>query len=483
MADKISIPIIDLFAGPGGLGEGFCAFEQNGVQPFRIGLSVEKDSYAHKTLRLRSFFRQFPKGEVPELYYDLLQQKISQHDFPDRLKQHSQLFAAWERASSEAMCEELGAAAHKTISERITNVLGNKRKPWVLIGGPPCQAYSLAGRVRNQGISNYKIEEDSRSTLYLEYLRILAEHQPDIFVMENVKGMLSATLEKKRIFDQILADLQSPSGQESRLRYQIVPIISQAETNGYDEDDPRRFIVKCENFGVPQQRHRVILIGIRDNLGDVELPTLCPQAAPTVKSMLDRLPRLRSGLSRKKSEGRYVKISDTPDTWMTSIRQQLGVNGAPAISSWLNGLDEKVYSKILSVVENFKLPQKDRGAEFVTAKATMDKSHRLFDWFVDERLPGVCNHSTRAHLESDLARYLYCAAFAECHDHSPRLHEFPEALLPEHLNAKSGNFNDRFRVQVANQPATTITSHISKDGHYFIHYDPSLTIGNLILAS
>ena len=65
-----SIPIIDLFAGPGGLGEGFSSVkDKHGNRIFEIKLSIEKDEHAHKTLRLRSFYRQFTKEEVPDLYY------------------------------------------------------------------------------------------------------------------------------------------------------------------------------------------------------------------------------------------------------------------------------------------------------------------------------------------------------------------------------------------------------------------------------
>ena len=77
-------------------------------------------------------------------------------------------------------------------------------------------------------------------------------------------------------------------------------------------------------------------------------------------------------------------------------------------------------------------------------------------------------------MPEDLHRYL----FASCHASvnkgaSPRSADYPEELAPAHKNWKSGNFADRFKVQAENRVASTVTSHISKDGHYFIHYDPS----------
>ena len=88
-------------------------------------------------------------------------------------------------------------------------------------------------------------------------------------------------------------------------------------------------------------------------------------------------------------------------------------------------------------------------------------------------------------MDTDLYRYMYAACYARLHAKSPPLQRFPTDLLPEHGSVNTaleegGNFSDRFRVQVASRPSTTIVSHISKDGHYYIHPDPmqcrSLTV-------
>lgn len=98
---------------------------------------------------------------------------------------------------------------------------------------------------------------------------------------------------------------------------------------------------------------------------------------------------------------------------------------------------------------------------------------------MDRRLGGACNHETRGHIPEDLQRYFYASVFASVVEpaRSPLLEEFPHELLPDHRNVgealKSTKFNDRFRVQVRSRPSTTVVSHISKDGHYYIHYDPA----------
>jgi len=481
MAAEIQIPVVDVFAGPGGLGEGFSSFSTEEMHPFRIALSIEKDARAYQTLRLRSFFRQFPRGEAPKLYYEVLRGAIPLDELPERLKEkNAELYNKWQIAEAESLHAELGVkATHASISDKIAKAIGDRRRHWVLIGGPPCQAYSIVGRVRNRGKVDYKIEDDHRSTLYREYLQIISEHQPSIFVMENVKGMLSATSQNQRIFEHILSDLCAPKANlpsGKPLRYRIVPVVDHVRPMRDQNLLPTDFIVACENFGVPQKRHRVILIGVREDLGDVSVPTLKPSNPPTVREMIASLPQLRSGLSRTFNGMGYTPLNDASQLWKATIQQWTTDNGKDAL--WLDILanhDPATHALIISTVKQLRVPQDDRGGNFVVAKKSPSAPSAFAKWIVDDRLKGTCNHEARLHMDSDLARYLFAACHAHVHGDSPKLDEFPTPLLPRHANAKDEKliFDDRFRVQVAGSPATTVTSHLSKDGHYFIHYDPS----------
>ena len=78
MTQRRPIPVIDLFAGPGGLGEGFSSIMDPLRCPhFSLKVSVEKDPTAHKTLSLRSLYRKFPRGKAPDCYYDHIRGEIS----------------------------------------------------------------------------------------------------------------------------------------------------------------------------------------------------------------------------------------------------------------------------------------------------------------------------------------------------------------------------------------------------------------------
>jgi DNA (cytosine-5)-methyltransferase 1 len=128
----------------------------------------------------------------------------------------------------------------------------------------------------------------------------------------------------------------------------------------------------------------------------------------------------------------------------------------------------------------------DTGGAFSAKQSTLAGAPRaIAEWLAAPGLGGVIQHEARQHMASDLGRYLFAATFAREFGLSPKLDVFPAALLPEHENARrvedaKAPFPDRFRVQCHDMPSSTIVSHISKDGHYYIHPDPvqcrSLTV-------
>lgn len=456
--------VVDIFAGPGGLGEGFLSRRsEKGGARFQSALSIEKDRDAHSTLTLRHFIREFPGQEFPEDYYRYLAGEITLETLYEAYPKE---YAA---AQSSARQITLGPESNAEVRALLKKKLKHRER-WALVGGPPCQAYSLVGRSRMSG--NPDFEHDERHFLYREYLKIIADHQPPVFVMENVKGLLSATVEGVSMISRIVGDLQNPSkalrGRSNGATYHLYSLVENEQPGG--QVDPRLFVVRAEDYGVPQARHRMFIVGIRGDL-DIRPGLLTPERAPSVRDMIGDLPRIRSRLSR---------APDSPENWRAAIAQVRPrevvrhLNG----SSYTRAFQSKI-EVVLS--PNADWPQEASAIQYSTRQGRPSNALALVR---DPLLSALDGHEARGHMASDLRRYLYAAVFADVTGRSPKLADFPHALLPAHGNVSEGvageMFSDRFRVQVSDKHSTTITSHISKDGHYFIHYDPlqcrSLTV-------
>jgi DNA (cytosine-5)-methyltransferase 1 len=462
---KNSIQVVDLFAGPGGLGEGFSSLGD----AFKILVSAEMDPIACKTLRLRSFFRtlnrEFPEGL--DDYYRFCNDKSVTTAWSKNTEKY------WKIAEKETLQITLGS---KDGNEKLDEVLNNTldhSKPWVLIGGPPCQAYSLAGKARHKS-GNYIAEEDHRNFLYKEYLRIIQQYKPSIFVMENVKGMLSAQVGGKRIFHDVLHDLSDPDNAlttETNGEKYVICSLSTDEVFHHGDDpkkiDASKFIIRAEKYGIPQARHRVILLGIKESLFRTRPATLTEQESVSVASVISDLPELRS---------KFSKQTDDAKDWLRTIKSHIDELAHSACK-----LNEKGHlnSKLLSALQDARhsLVLREYTGELRAPKQMQQmNSHPLLNaWYWDNKLSVHLNHESRGHITGDLRRYVYAASFAKAYDYSPKGHkEFAlSGLRPEHQNWESGKFADRFRVQLATKPATTVTCHIAKDGHYFIHPDPT----------
>lgn len=491
------IPFIDIFAGPGGLSEGFSRFAsfENAQTGFESRLAIEKDPVAARTLELRSFYRAFPEAEVPDDYYQVIRGRKAAASLS--------LHPEWAKAEQHVWNVELGVEPAESLHRRIAAALDGARN-WVLLGGPPCQAYSLMGRARMTGIGadarqagldleelrqvkRHEFAADHRHKLYREYLRIVAVHQPAVFVMENVKGILSSRINVtgdnagERVFEHIRRDLGNPWGALlGDPEYERLRTFRQEEPHLYHlhslvvgpvrEFPDRDFLIRSEDYGIPQKRHRVILLGIRDDLA-AQPTSLRPSDAVTVKHAMGNFPNVRSGLSKGDVDWAG---------WVREIREAFKAHGGPLPGS--KAVQEIICDFLYNADEEL-----DRGAAFIPYELPRHNTE-LARWYEDARLGGIIQHEARSHMTTDLTRYLYAAAAAQVSGHSPKLEDWPIQLLPKHRNVRhdavgkvtAEGFSDRFKVQIWGEASSTVTSHIAKDGHYFIHPDPmqcrSLTV-------
>ena len=263
---------IDLFAGAGGLSEGFI---QAGFQPLA---HVEMNEYAAKTLETRSAYYYFKGKSQLGVYYDYLRGLISREKMFEKVPvEHL----------AAVICETMSDKTLPSLFERIDKILHDKgiSKVDVVIGGPPCQAYSLVGRAQSSHMER-PMEDDPRNELYKLYARFLKKYQPKMFVFENVMGIASANGGKT--WKNVRAQLR-------RVGYEI----DFKEQISYD-------------FGVLQNRHRMIIVGwLKDSeLSYPEFKKVKTKAI--VNDLLRDLPCIQPGESGKEYQV-FLRFSNMID--------------------------------------------------------------------------------------------------------------------------------------------------------------------------
>lgn len=343
---KRAYTFIDLFAGCGGLSEGFYR------EGFKALAHVELNHWACETLRTR----------------------MKHYGYKD---------------------VESGVIEHDITAADIIDVIEKSVKGQsldVIIGGPPCQAYSTAGRVRDgKGMAS-----DPRNFLFESYVKILEHFRPKFFVFENVTGILSAKVNGKAIFPQVLAAL----GKE----YKVL-------------DDPNILLHNTANYGVPQIRKRVIIMGVRKDLVNKDVAELYQRV---VKTHYD--PEMNA--SQKKGLKRFVDV-------------RAALSDLPPV---LPGEDASTNS--------FKYSCKN---EFLK-RIGVPGVHPLMD------------HVCRKHNAVDIERFKVMIenhwSFGEMRKQRPDL---------EHEHARL--FDNSYVVQWWDLPSKTILAHIHKDGFQFVHPD------------
>jgi len=261
---------IDLFAGAGGLSEGFI---RAGFEPIA---HVEIDEAAHYTLKTRTAYHHLNSTGEHNIYIDYLKKRINREQLYSYIPEH-----LLNSVLNRAIGTEDDLEIHSTIKKHL-----GVKKVDVIIGGPPCQAYSVVGRAR----SSNGMEGDHRNFLYIHYAKYLAKYKPQLFVFENVLGLKSAG---NGFYLEEMKKLFFNEGYEMRL-----------------------FTVEANNFGVLQKRKRIIIIGwkksMRLNVTDLEKVRTIYDCK--VKSLLEDLPHLQSGMQADS----YSKYIRKPNAYLVS---------------------------------------------------------------------------------------------------------------------------------------------------------------------
>ncbi|SFA50192.1 DNA (cytosine-5)-methyltransferase 1 [Pedobacter suwonensis] len=255
---------IDLFAGAGGLSEGF---KRAGYSPVA---HVEIDAAASYSLRTRAAYYHLKESDRLNHYHSYLKGDITRKDLYSLIPQE---------ILDSVINLGIGDENNQEIFSRINKNLQGNNEIDLIVGGPPCQAYSLVGRAR----SEHGMKKDSRNFLYVQYANYLEKYKPKMFVFENVLGLKSAG---GGVYLQNMEKLFYKKGYSIHI-----------------------FSVKAENFGVLQKRRRLIIIGWRQdfipNLPDLD--NYQNGLTASVSNLFADLPAIQAG------EGKDKFLSYTSD--------------------------------------------------------------------------------------------------------------------------------------------------------------------------
>ena len=333
---------IDLFAGCGGLSEGFYK------QGYKALLHLEIDEAACKSLRTRMRYYGYSDAEV--------EKSVLCGDI-----------------TAEGIIEEIDKRVHEEVD--------------IIIGGPPCQAFSSVGRAQSPDSMN----SDPRNYLFENYLQILNHVKPKMFIFENVKGILSAKPKGVKIFDIIV--------REMRKTYNIV-------------SDPKTILLNAADYGVPQIRERVIIIGVRKDIDYIDVKDIYASITKTHSNNDESLPN-------------YVTVGEA-------------ILDLPKLNPG----------------------EGDNIQHVIPLKEKNDYLKKIAN---DSGI--VYNHSARNHNDSDRERYRILS------EHKNWQLKDLQIVRPDLVHHDPKHFGNRYTVQESDKPGKTVVAHLYKDGNLFIHPD------------
>ena len=338
------IQSIDLFAGCGGLSEGF--YKQN----FNALAHVEINPVACKTLRTRMKHYGYENADESVLELDITSEDVL---------------------------------------ERIENAVKGQEVD-IIIGGPPCQAYSSLGRAKDENA----MQDDPRNYLFESYVKVLNKYLPKFFVFENVTGMLTAKINGEHIVNKIVEALSE--------NYKV-------------KFDPKINVLNSANYGVPQIRKRVIIIGVRKDI-DIE-----PE-------------EMYAGITKTHYDPEMCEDERNELIKYVTVRE--AIEELPAVRPGEGEQEIQFVSK--------------KNNEFLKRIASNENILR--------------DHVARNHNDKDIERYI---AMSSNH------WSFQELLekRPDLNHEKQRVFGNSYTVQWWDLPSKTIIAHLYKDGNQFIHPD------------
>ena len=332
---------MDLFAGCGGLSEGFY---QEG---YKALLHLEIDKWACETLRERMRYYGYSNEEI--------ENAILCHDITD-----------------DSILEMIEDRIHEKVD--------------IIIGGPPCQAFSSVGRAQDP----HSMNNDPRNYLFESYIKILNHYQPKLFIFENVKGILTARPKGVNIFEKIISEMS--------LNYNVC-------------SNKKTILLDAADYGVPQHRERVILVGIRKDIG------LLPEEVYQ----------------------RFVPTNGDGEGLSPYITVKEAIGDLPILLPG-EGKDEVLFEP------------ENASAYVMAIRNPEDKV--------------LYNHVARKHNQLDRERYRILA------ENDWQLKDLIK-VRPDLVHHDPKHFVNRYTVQAYDRPGTTVVAHLYKDGNLFIHPDPN----------